>query len=379
MKIIPMYLPQFHEIPENNEWWGEGFTEWTNVKKAKPLFEGHVQPRVPLNSNYYNLLDDNVKVWQVNLAKKYGIYGFCYYHYWFSGKLLLEKPMEQMLANPAIDLPFCISWANEQWSKQWVGENKVLMPQLYGDKAEWIDHFNYLLPFFKDSRYIKENNKPMFIFIHPERIEVLDDMIECWNELAVKNGFDGIAFGYYADWRSMAGKDIDDSKFTYDIQGQPHYALMRYNAQKDSKIRMIVNRVNSFIERKTGINLKSYSPIKLTTNRIDYDKMWETVLSQGPDSAKSIPGAFVDWDNTARYGEKARVYVGASPEKFKKYLSIQIRRAKEIYKSDYIFLFAWNEWCEGGYLEPDEQNGYGYLQAIRDALEETGELESPNE
>lgn len=141
MKIIAFYLPQFHNIPENDEWWGNGFTEWTNVKKAKPLYEGHMQPRVPLGGNYYNLLDDNVKIWQADLAKKYGVYGFCYYHYWFNGKMLLEKPMEQMLANKEVDIPFCICWANEPWTKAWVGdERKLLIAQEYGQEEEWKQH-----------------------------------------------------------------------------------------------------------------------------------------------------------------------------------------------------------------------------------------------
>ena len=160
MKIIAFYLPQFHNIPENDEWWGDGFTEWVNVKKAKPLFDGHVQPKEPLNDNYYNLLDDNIKIWQAKIAKEYGVYGFCYYHYWFNGKLLLEKPMEQMLNNKKIDIPFCISWANEPWTKAWVNEKKVLIPQSYGGVNEWKEHFDYLLPFFKDERYIKVHNKP---------------------------------------------------------------------------------------------------------------------------------------------------------------------------------------------------------------------------
>ena len=160
MKIIAFYLPQFHNIPENDEWWGDGFTEWTNVKKAKPLYEGHMQPRVPLGGNYYNLLDDNVKIWQADLAKKYGVYGFCYYHYWFNGKMLLEKPMEQMLANKEVDIPFCICWANEPWTKAWVGdERKLLIAQEYGQEEEWKQHFMYLLPFFKDERYITKNGK----------------------------------------------------------------------------------------------------------------------------------------------------------------------------------------------------------------------------
>ena len=140
MKIIAFYLPQFHDIPENDEWWGKGFTEWVNVKKAQPLYKGHEQPRIPMNENYYNLLDDNVKIWQANIAKEYGIYGFCYYHYWFGGKLLLEKPMEQMLANPKVDIPFCISWANEPWTKAWVNESKVLIPQFYGGKTVSYTH-----------------------------------------------------------------------------------------------------------------------------------------------------------------------------------------------------------------------------------------------
>ena len=141
MKIIAFYLPQFHNIPENDEWWGNGFTEWTNVKKEKPLYEGHMQPRVPLGGNYYNLLDDNVKIWQADLAKKYGVYGFCYYHYWFNGKMLLEKPMEQMLANKEVDMPFCVCWANEPWTKAWVGdEKKLLIAQEYGKEEEWKQH-----------------------------------------------------------------------------------------------------------------------------------------------------------------------------------------------------------------------------------------------
>ena len=143
MKILAMYLPQFHMIPENDQWWGEGFTDWTAVRNAKPLYEGHDQPRVPLNDNYYDLLDDDVKIWQANIAKEHGVYGFCYYHYWFNGKLLLEKPMEQMLENKKVDMPFCICWANEAWTKAWVGEaTKVLIAQKYGSKSEWKEHIN---------------------------------------------------------------------------------------------------------------------------------------------------------------------------------------------------------------------------------------------
>ena len=150
LKVIAFYLPQFHSIPENDQWWGQGFTEWTNVKKALPLFEGHNQPRIPLNKNYYDLMDDEVKISQAKLAKKYGIFGFCYYHYWFkNGEKLLEKPAEQMLQNKDVDLPFCFSWANENWSRNWDGGNQeIIKEQDYGDKSDWEKHFQYFLPFF---------------------------------------------------------------------------------------------------------------------------------------------------------------------------------------------------------------------------------------
>lgn len=185
MKIIAFYLPQFHEIPENNEWWGEGFTEWVNVKKAKPLFEGHNQPRVPLDDKYYDLLDDEVKIWQAKIAKENGIYGFCYYHYWFNGRKVLERPMEQMLRNNEVDIPFCVCWANEPWTKAWIGRNEIILPQFYGEKKEWKEHFDYLLPFFQDKRYIKENGKPLMVIYRAEVITNLNEMLDYWSELAV--------------------------------------------------------------------------------------------------------------------------------------------------------------------------------------------------
>src|ERR1700733_12829635 len=139
IKIVALYLPQFHEIPENNEWWGNGFTEWVNTKNSKPLFKGHYQPREPLNDNYYNLLDANTIAWQASLAKSYGLYGFCFYHYWFDGKKLLEKPAEILLNNTGIDLNYCFSWANESWVRSWDGRGKdVLMQQNYGGSSDWL-------------------------------------------------------------------------------------------------------------------------------------------------------------------------------------------------------------------------------------------------
>ena len=375
MKIIAFYLPQFHNIPENDEWWGDGFTEWVNVKKAKPLFEGHEQPRIPLNNNYYNLLDDEVKIWQANLAKRYGIYGFCYYHYWFDGKLLLEKPMEQMLANSQINIPFCICWANEPWTKAWVGETKTLIPQKYGNKKEWKEHFDYLLPFFKDKRYILDEGKPLVVIYRPEIIEVLNEMLDYWQSLAIEAGFPGLKFAYQSAGMDEIPKEKrNDSRFDYDIEFQPAYAFTELNKNTLPLLRKLKKRVSDFVEKHTGKTVRFFGSGKIAAlNRVDYDMAWQTILNTTPETDLRVPGAFVDWDNTPRHGDRGRVYVGKTPEKFTKYLTQQIVRAREVYHKDMIFMYAWNEWAEGGYLEPDEKNGYAYLEGIKKALDDTGE------
>ncbi|MCD8100238.1 MAG: glycoside hydrolase family 99-like domain-containing protein [Oscillospiraceae bacterium] len=370
MKIIAFYLPQFHNIPENDEWWGKGFTEWVNVKKAKPLYEGHIQPRIPLNKNYYNLLDEDVQKWQVRLAKEYGIYGFCYYHYWFDGHLLLEKPMENMLKNSDIDLPFCICWANEAWTRAWVGETKTLIPQRYGTKKEWKEHFDYLLPFLKDERYIKDDEgKPIFVIYRPEIIEVLNEMLDFWNELSIANGLPGISFAYQQLNFDLM-KDRDDSRFKYNIEFQPMYCFYDLTSQKYSFLRKAKRWLVAFVEKHTGKDIRQLGRGNnlVGFNRISYDDAWKAILAHNPESNKCIPGAFVDWDNTPRHGDRGRIYTGASPEKFEEYLKQLIVIAKEKYKKDMIFIDAWNEWAEGAYLEPDERFEYGYLEAIRNAL-----------
>lgn len=381
MKIIAYYLPQFHNIPENNEWWGDGFTEWVNVKKAKPLYEGHAQPRVPLNKNYYNLLDDDVKIWQAELAKEFGVYGFCYYHYWFNGKMLLEKPMEQMLANKKVDIPFCICWANEAWTKAWVSEEKkVLIPQFYGEQPEWKAHFDYLLPFLKDERYIKKDGKPLFVIYRPSVMNCVAEMMKYWNELAIKNGLPGICFAYQTGELDWSKNPVADS-FDYDIEFQPGYARHAMLSGKKTFVNSLKKarrHIAEIVEKKTGIDMLRYGAVayrKLTnTTLISYDEAWKTILTSKPYRENSIPGAFVRWDNTPRHGERGFVYKGENPEKFKKYLSMQIKRAKEEYRQDMIFMYAWNEWAEGGYLEPDEKNGYGYLEAIKESLIENNEF-----
>lgn len=371
MKVIAFYLPQFHTIPENDEWWGKGFTEWKNVRNAVPLFEGHQQPRVPLNSNYYNLLDIKTMRWQVDLAKEYGIYGFCMYHYWFGGHKLLEKPVELFQQNRSLDTHFCICWANENWTKTWAAEkNSILISQKYGNRSEWKEHFDYLLPFFKDERYIKEDNKPLFVIYKPEIIPCLHEMLVYWNELAMKHGFSGLLF---ASQYPLAEKKKVEKHISYIIEYQPISAFIWTNKLYYKFFRSIKNIVTKAFGKIFQTSFFTTLKLEFKLDIKDYDKIWKAILTHNPTNEKSIPGAFVDWDNTPRRHNRGSICLGASPAKFKKYFLELIKKAKIEYTTDYLFVFAWNEWAEGGYLEPDEKNQYQYLQAIKECLEKTGE------
>ncbi len=375
MKIIAFYLPQFHEIPENNQMWGDGFTEWTNVKRAIPMFAGHQQPVEPLNDFYYDLSDISVMKWQTALAKNYGIYGFCFYHYWYNGHKLLHKPIENYLADTSIDFPFCLCWANHPWTMSWSAkENTVIYQQDYSDRQEWKQHFLYMLPYLKDSRYIRIDGKPLLILYEAARIKELNEIMDYWEKLAVENGLLGINFAYESVFPDTM-KEFDDSRFKYNIEYQPQYArVLSYKSQK--KARALANIVYWINEKTFHIKWREIVD-KLKHDKLtvfDYDDLWKHVLSMGPVTSKSVPGAFIKVDTTPRKHERGIVSVGMTPDKLKQYLKLQIKRAKEVYKRDMMFVFAWNEWAEGAYMEPDKQWKYGVLEAVRDALMETGEF-----
>lgn len=371
MKVIAFYLPQFHRTKENDEWWGEGFTEWMNMKKAKKLYPNHYQPRIPLHNNYYDLADISTMKWQTDIAREYGIYGFCVYHYWFEGKQLLQKPMDNYLKNSDIDFPYCFCWANETWTAAWATDSKhpkVLMQQTYGKEDAWKRHFEYLLPFFKDKRYIKNDNKPLLVIYRPERIPCLNEMLDYFQKLATDNGFAGIDFA--SQQRDFHIQNCDDSRFRYKVEYQPDFAQYDLQTSFQRTIDRTKENIILFSQKHFKMSIKKMKNLTI----LDYDKVWKAVLSRKPDSEKMIPGAFVDWDNTPRYGQKGKVIQGACPEKFYHYMKQQIIHTREEYKKDMLFLFAWNEWAEGGYLEPDEKYGFRYLEALKKALEDTNEL-----
>ena len=364
-KLIAYYLPQYHEIPENNKWWGKGFTEWNNVKSAVPLYEGHYQPRIPLNRNYYDLSDVEVMRWQAETAQKYGVYGFCFYHYWFSEKPIMEKPLLNLLENKDIKIPFCFCWANESWTNAWAKpDNKVILEQKYGDKEEWKRHFEFLLPFFKDERYIKEDNCPLMVIYRPYLFDGMKEMLEYWKILAKEQGFDGIKVAS----QRFEKKDKQPELFNYmdyHIEYQPNRCVDE-EEQPSALLKFLVG-IQDFILKVFNVDV-SFRKKKGKLRMFDYDKLWNRVLNEKPVSDRAIAGAFVGFDNSPRYKYRARIFDGATPEKFADYLSKQIEHVKKDYPTDYLFVFAWNEWGEGGYLEPDEKFGYGYLDAIRNSI-----------
>lgn len=354
IKIISFYLPQFHVIPENDEWWGKGFTDWNNVRKGFVYLKGQEQPRVPLNDNYYDLTDIDTLRWQADLMAKYNIYGQCFYHYWFDGKLLLEKPSELLLENKDIPIRFCFSWANEPWARTWDGKNHcVLMPQKYGGKKDWRKHFDYLLPFFKDERYIKENDCPMFIIYKSSSIEDCGEMMENWNQLAVKHGFKGIHFV-----QTLRGKG--DEK-----RNLPFKAKVEFEPSRTFYKIPFIDLTMRKIRRLLVANIN-----RIFNTTIPLSKAWAfSYIAHYSLSRKSTEGtyagAFVGWDNTARKGIKSTIVLPATEDEFEEYLSEKIRIAKEIYKTNYLFINAWNEWAEGTYLEPDTSHQYSYLEVIK--------------
>lgn len=356
IKIIAMYLPQFYETKENNKWWGEGFTDWIPARNAKKIYENHYQPHLPLNDNFYNLLDKDTMVNQCKLIHKYNIYGMCFYHYWFkNGKKILEKPAENLLMWKDINMPFCFSWANESWARTWsnlsdknvwvsYGENKeerindpegILLKQEYGKEEEWIEHYRYLSDFFKDDRYIKINNKPVFLIYRPLLIDCFEQMKFAWEKMAIKDGFEGIYF---------IGCNIPyDSNYDKIAYQEPQHAIDNTYHRPYS----------------SNFGIRSYYL---------YEELWNKIILE-KDDERYIYGGFVGYDNTPRKGVGGTVIDNASPTIFKKYLKMLLKK-NELNNNSLVFINAWNEWGEGMHLEPDKKYGYEYLQAVKEALHE---------
>lgn len=360
MRVVAFYLPQFHPIPENDRWWGDGFTEWTNTRRAQPLFPGHYQPREPEGGRYYTLLDPGVRQWQADLARSFGIDAFCYYHYWFNGRRLLERPFEEVLHSGLPDFPFCLSWANEPWSRTWTGHRRsILVSQEYGDESDWQRHFDYLNTAFQDRRYLRVDGKPIFLIYRPSDIPRCADMIALWRRAAREAGLEGLHLLHVLNTFEPHVR----AGFDGVIELEPMYTISHRMPALWRTRRYLVGLLRSISRPFGGLRGRFI-------DRVAYDRVWENILARGAQDGGRIPtyvGAFVDWDNTPRRGRDGTVFVGSSPEKFGAYFRREIARARLVTRTDLVFINAWNEWAEGAYLEPDARFGSAYLQALRES------------
>lgn len=346
VKLIAFYLPQFHPFAENDKWWGKGFTEWTNVGKAKPNYENHTQPHCPIHFGYYDLRIAEVQEEQAKLAKEYGIHGFSYYFYWFDGKTLMESPLKAMLANKRVDMPFCLTWANENWSRRWDGlENDVLIAQNHSqeDSLAFIRH---LIPYFKDSRYIRIDNCPVLIVYRPNIIPDIKETANIWREEMIKNGIPGI---YLISAQTFGIKSPEPFGFDASVEFPPH----------------------TVVSTDVQHQVKNLSP-SFTGHVFSYDQVVTNAVQSPEPEYKLFRAAMLSWDNTARKQDASHIFHGFSLLQYKQWLtSICAQNVfNEKYASDekLVFVNAWNEWAEGTHLEPDRKYGYGYLETTRSVV-----------
>jgi lipopolysaccharide biosynthesis protein len=367
VKLIAMYFPQLHAIPENDEWWGRGFTDWNNVRSGMPLYDGHYQPRVPINNDYYDQSQIETLRWQIDLAKKYGIYGFCHYHYWFDGKQLLETPTNLIMENKDIDFPFCLSWANETWSRRWdAQERQILIQQTHPPlKESWKKHYDYLITAWTDPRALKVDGKPVFVIYRPQRITKIDEMLEYWRSLAISDGLPGLYFIFQMQ-AELYNSDCLKS-FDAVFQFQPFEAVNSPTVKRTRLFKLF----RSLPERHQDMLRSIRKMFARKPTYFDYDLAWKKIVEvRASNDLTTYPGAFVDWDNTARYKSRATIFVGATPSKFGHWFAKLIESmSQRNLPEKFIFLNAWNEWAESAYLEPDERFGYQYLEAVKSVLD----------
>ncbi len=346
-------------------WWGKGFTEWTNVKRGKPFYPGHYQPREPLHDDYYDLSDLSVLEKHTRMARKAGIFGFCFYHYYFRGKKLLEKPIENYRDKSKEKFPYCLIWANQSWTRTWyraAAGNRVMIQQTYGEKKDWEDHFNYLLDYFKDDRYIKIDNKPVYIIYIPQDISCRKRMFAVWQKMAKEHGFDGI---YLIGMVTSFGKDKVESLYDAFFDLEP---LSTFKTDKSWRS-YLQDRKRTCIER---LKISECIPLnKLwAQNAYSYAYLCKVIEKKANlNRSKMLFGIFADWDNTSRKDEEGIIVRGSDPEKFRRHVK-RMLNLSEKYKKEFLFLNAWNEWSESAYVEPDKKYGGQYLQALRRAIYE---------
>ncbi|HYK46217.1 MAG TPA: glycoside hydrolase family 99-like domain-containing protein [Parafilimonas sp.] len=365
IKFVPFYFPQFHAIPENDNWWGEGFTDWNWVKEAKPLFKDHYQPRIPANG-YYDLRNADVISTQISLAKDYNIYGFNFYHYWFDGKLMLETPLENFIEENK-DLAFCVTWANETWTRRWLGKvNDVLIEQKHSaNKQVWNKHLAYLQRLFTNENYIRINNRPVFVIYRPDLISNMKALMDYYNESTMQK------IGHRIYWIGAKAYESLNNQWEKLVDGilrfEPRYSMNTIH--NGNVVLHNVDKVLRSLPERLQIPLGELKA-KLSTlyTVYDYRKTCEAILKKNKQTIqhkhKIYQAAFVGWDNTPRYGKRSKIFARSNPENFR-YLISNLIEQESAKGNEFLFINAWNEWSESAYLEPDNVYGDAYLSVLK--------------
>ena len=341
MEVLALYLPQFHPIPENDAWWGPGFTEWTNVARARPLFRGHVQPHLPTELGFYDLRVRETREAQADLARSHGVTGFCYWHYWFAGHRLLQRPLDEVVASGAPDFPFCVSWANQSWSGIWHGApNRVLIEQTYPGAEDDLAHFASLRPAFEDPRYVTVGGRPVMFVYQPGGLPEPAQFVERWQTMAVDAGLGGL----------YLVASLGESDYVSHVEDGFDAAVhFRFPFGSDRASRMRGRMLAAGLGR---------GPRRFPYPDVPADP-------PGHLGGRIVPSVFPNWDNTPRLGRRGMVATGATPERF----GAHVRRGLELAGAhppdeQILVIKSWNEWAEGNYLEPDAEFGRGRLEAL---------------
>lgn len=357
-KLLAFHLPQFHPIPENDEWWGAGFTEWRNVARASPRFDGHYQPHFPADLGYYDLRLREVRQQQADLARRYGIDGFCYYHYWFSGKRLLERPVAEILRSGEPDYPFCLCWANENWTRRWDGEDqKVLIAQQYS-QADDLAHIQALLPYFHDPRYIRIQDKPLFLLYRSTDLPDVRSTVALWREQAQASGLADLYLVKVESGPRERKRRPEFDGFDAALDFQPDWGSLPSRLEPPRRWKLL---------HKLG--LARSHPFR--EDRVySYPEVVAAMLARPPVDYARIPCVVPSWDNTARRGSDATILHGSTPEAYGRWLRSVLAdgRTLDLLPEPVVFINGWNEWAEGNHLEPDLQSGHGYLQETANAI-----------
>ena len=384
-RAIAFYLPQFHPIPENDLWWGEGFTEWTNVRQATPLFTGHYQPRIPTELGYYDLRSSETREAQAELARAHGVEGFCYWHYWFASRRLLERPFNAVLKSGKPDFPFCLAWANHSWTASWVGRPwERLIDQTYPGRADYVSHFRAVQDAFADDRYITVDGKPVFLVFRPDKMAEPHEFTDCWRELAFEAGFKGLYL------LGIMNADADPKILGLDggvHKGLGHLlsflpATLQRKAEARRRVQVLLERPGlTAIHQAIAHARRPAWPGPLDAWHDEaseqvllpavcaYEDMINAASRRLSLSNDHFPCVVPNWDNTPRVGRWGWVLQDSSPELFAQHLRHALQLIEDRpFQKRLVFLKSWNEWAEGNHLEPDQRYGRGYLEATRRVL-----------